>query len=65
VPNMDVWSIGLVAIGGFVAVAALVRLMRLRRDTLVAELGAEAREEQHRKQLAEMLEKKKQKKRSG
>jgi hypothetical protein len=62
---MDVWSIGLVAIGGFVAVATLVRLMRLRRDTLVSELGAEAREEQHRKQLAEMLEKKKQKKRSG
>jgi hypothetical protein len=65
VPNMDVWSVGLVAIGGFVAVATLVRLMRIRRDSLVAELGAEAREEQHRKQLAEMLEKKKQKKRSG
>ncbi len=62
---MDVWSIGLVAVGGFVAVAGLVRLMRVRRDALVAELGAEAREEQQRKQLAELLEKKKQKKRSG
>jgi hypothetical protein len=62
---MDVWGLGLLAVGGLVAVASLVRLMRRRRDALVAELGAQAREEQHRKQLAEMLEKKKQKKRSG
>jgi hypothetical protein len=62
---MDVWSLGLLVIGGLVAVASLVRLMRVRRDALVAELGAEAREEQHRKQLSEMLEKKRQKKRSG
>jgi len=62
---MDVWSLGLLAVGSLVAVASLVRLMRIRRDALVAELGVEAREEQQRKQMAELLEKKKQKKRSG
>ena len=44
VPNTDVWGIGLLVVGGLVAVATLVRLMRVRRDALVAELGAEARE---------------------
>ena len=65
VPNMDVWSGGLLIIGALVAVATLVRLMRIRRDALVAELGTEARDEQHRKHLAELIEKKKQKKRGG
>jgi len=60
---MDVWSWVLLAIGAFVAVSALVRLMRRRRDELFAELTAHAREEQHKKKLEEMLEKKKQKKR--
>ena len=56
---MDVWSWVLLGIGTFVAVTGLVRLMRRRRDQLVDELSAAAREEQHRKKLAEMLEKKK------
>jgi flagellar biosynthesis/type III secretory pathway M-ring protein FliF/YscJ len=61
-PNMDVWSWVLGSIGAFVAVTALVRLMRRRRDEVLAELTAQAREEQHRKRHAELLEKKKQRK---
>ena len=61
-PNMDVWSWGLLAVGAFVAVSALVSLMRGRRDALLAELTAQAREEQQRKKLAEQLEKRKQRK---
>jgi hypothetical protein len=64
-PNMDVWSWGLLAVGAFIAVTGLVRLMRRRRDELFAELTAQAREEQHKKQHEEMLEKKKQKKRAA
>jgi hypothetical protein len=62
-PNMDVWSWVLLAIGVFVAVSSLVRLMRNRRDQLLGELTAQVREEQHRKKMAELLEKKKQKRR--
>jgi len=62
-PNMDVWGWVLGSIGAFVAVSALVRLMRRRRDEVLAELTAQAREEQHRKRLAELLEKKKEKER--
>ena len=42
VPNMDVWSWVLLAIGVFVALSAIVRLMRRRRDQLLAELTAQA-----------------------
>jgi hypothetical protein len=59
---MDVWSWGLCSVGVLVAVTALVRLMRTRRDALLDELTAEARAEQERKRLAELLAKKKQKK---
>jgi hypothetical protein len=38
-----------------------VSLMRRRRDELFAELTAQAREEQHRKHVAEALQNKKQK----
>jgi hypothetical protein len=41
-PNMDVWSWVLGSIGAFVAVTALVRLMRRRRDEVLAELTAVA-----------------------
>jgi len=64
-PNMDVWGWVLGSIGAFVAVSALVRLMRRRRDEVLAELTAQAREEQHRKRLAELLEKKKERKRKA
>jgi hypothetical protein len=62
---MDVASGVLLGIGAFVAITGLVRLMRGRRDQLLGELTAQAREEQHRKQLAEMLEKKKQKRKAA
>jgi hypothetical protein len=62
-PNMDVWNWVLGSVGAFVAVTALVRLMRRRRDEVLAELTAQAREEQHRKRMAELLEKKKEKER--
>jgi hypothetical protein len=63
--HMDVWTINLLAIGGFIAVTSLVRLMCRRRDALLAELTAQARDEQHRQRLADILEKKKQKKKAA
>ena len=57
---MDVTSGVLLVIGVFVAVTGLVRLMRRRRDQLLSELNTQAREEQHKKKMAELLEKKKQ-----
>jgi hypothetical protein len=62
---MDAWTVGLFAVGTFWAVTALVRLMRGQRDKLLAELTAQAREEQQKKQLAETLQKKKQKKQAA
>ena len=61
-PNMDVWSWGLLGIGAFIAVTVLVGLMRRRRDALLADLTAQAHEEQQRKKLLEQLEKRKQRK---
>jgi len=61
-PNMDVWSWGLLGIGAFIAITVLVGLMRRRRDALLADLTAQAHEEQQRKKLAEQLEKRKQRK---
>ena len=62
---MDAWTIGLFSLGAFLAVTGLVRLMRGHRDRLLADLTAKAREEQHKKQLAEALEKKKRKKQAA
>ena len=39
---MDGWDLALLAIAGYVAIVALVRLMIRRRDRLVGELVAEA-----------------------
>ncbi|MEX2173072.1 MAG: hypothetical protein WD872_01835 [Pirellulaceae bacterium] len=55
--NMDVWDWGLLAIGAYVAVTALVRLMRRRRDEVLAELSAQARAEREKKRQAELEEK--------
>jgi hypothetical protein len=63
--SMDAWTIGLFSLGAFLAATALVRLMRARRDQILAELTAEAREEQRKKQLAEALDKKKKKKQAA
>ena len=62
---MDVWSWVLGSIGTFVAVASFVHLMRRRRDQVLAELTAKAREEQHRKRLAELLAKKNERKKKA
>ena len=62
---MDVWNWVLTSIGSFVAVASLVHLMRRRRDQVLAELTAHAREEQNRKRLAELLAKKQERKRKA
>ena len=59
---MDAWTIGLFALATFVAVTSIARLMLARRDRLLAELSAEAREAQRKKQLAEAEQRKKQKK---
>jgi hypothetical protein len=59
---MDAWAIGLFSVAVFVAITALVRLMLGRRDRMLAELSAEVREEQRKKQLAEAEQKKKEKK---
>ena len=53
------------SIGAFVAVSSLVRLMRRRRDQVLAELTAQAREEQNRKRLAEILAQKQERKRKA
>jgi hypothetical protein len=59
-PNMDVWNWSLLGIGAFIAVRVLVSLMRRRRDAVLAELTAQAHDEQRRKKMAEQLEKRKQ-----
>jgi len=53
---MDVWSWVLLSIGAFVAVTSLVGLMRRKRDEVLAELTAKAKEEQHKQRLAEQEE---------
>jgi hypothetical protein len=57
--NMDVSDLVLLAIGGYLAVTALVRLMRNRRDALVQELTREAEEQQRRKKAEDKRNKKK------
>ena len=46
---MDGWDIALLAIGGFVAVAALARLMIHRRNQLARQLLAESQRERQPK----------------
>ena len=46
---MNGWDVALLAIGIYVAVVGLARLMIGRRDTLWAELQAEAEQEQRRR----------------
>jgi hypothetical protein len=65
VPTIDPTSGVLLALGVFIAVTGLVRLMRRRRDQLLAELTAQAREEQHRRKLAQRAEKKNQPRRAA
>jgi hypothetical protein len=59
--NLTAWDSTLLAIGAFVAMFSLVRLMLRKRDQLVGELTLQAREEQQRKELAERLLRRRQK----
>jgi hypothetical protein len=60
---MSAWEIGLWAVGAFIAVMAMVRLMLKRRDELLQTLLAEAEASQREKQLVEMKSKKETKQR--
>jgi len=50
--DLSYWDIALLAVAGFLAVVALVRLMARHRDQLVERLGREA-QQQHRRKQAE------------
>ncbi len=54
--NMDGWQIGLLVVAGYIAVTALVRMMRHRRDRLIEEFRDEFAAEQKRKRQAELTE---------
>jgi type II secretory pathway component PulK len=47
--QMDMASIALLAVSGYVAVLALVRLMTLRRDSLIERFREEVEREKERK----------------
>ena len=51
--NLHWWEWSLLGIGAYVAVVTLARLMRARRETLIAELTRQAADEQHRKKKEE------------
>lgn len=52
-PYMDGWDWALLAGAGYLALIALVRLMRHRRDAVLTELGHQAELEKHRQQEEE------------
>jgi len=56
-PNMQTWDWVLLAIGAFIAVSALAKLMRQHRDVVLQQLTQQAAAEQQRQKLAKQLEK--------
>ncbi|QDU26310.1 hypothetical protein ETAA8_13880 [Anatilimnocola aggregata] len=56
-PNMQTSDWVLLAIGAYIAVFALLRLMRQHRDQVLAQLTEQAAAEQQRQRLAKQLEK--------
>lgn len=58
VPALDFWQWLLLGGGTYVAVVALVRLMKTRHDELVADLTQQAAEAQRKKQAEEKKKKK-------
>jgi hypothetical protein len=61
-PNMDVWDWVILAMGAYLAVTVLVRLMRRRRDEVLAQLDAEAKAERERQRQAELAAKREERK---
>lgn len=61
---MDAWNWVLLAIGGYLAVTTLVRLMRARRDEVLAELTAQA-SAARQKQLSEERRKRREQKKKA
>jgi hypothetical protein len=62
--NLQGWEIGLLAVAAFVAITAMVRLMRQRRDQLTNELLSQA-EAEHRRQAEEERKAKIKQKKAG
>ena len=60
--NMEVMDWLLLGCGALIAVNTLVRLMRRRRDEVLAELTAQAQVERERQRQADAREKKRQRK---
>ena len=58
--NMDVWDWVLLGVGSYIAVTSLVRLMRRRRDEVLADLSAQAHAERERKWQEELAAKREQ-----
>lgn len=59
--NLTAWDMGILAVAVYIAVISLVRLMRARRDVVVAQLQTEVAEQQERQRL----EKRREQQRSG
>ena len=64
-PNMQPWDWALLVIGAYLAVSSLAKLMRQRRDQLLAELTAQATAEQQRQKVIKQLEKQRLKKKAA
>ena len=47
--SLDGWDIALAAVGGYIAIVALVRLMHRRREALISELLEQSEVEQRKK----------------
>ena len=62
--NLQGWEFGLLSLAAFLAVTALVRLMRMRRDQLTNELLLQAESEHQRQREEERKAKQKQRKAS-
>ena len=61
-PNMDVWDWIILAVGAYLAVTVLVRLMRRRRDEVLAQLDGEAKAERERQRQSELAAKREERK---
>jgi hypothetical protein len=61
-PNMDVWDWVILAVGVYLAATSLVRLMRRRRDEVLAHLDAQAKAERERQRQAELAAKREERK---